>query len=117
MLIWKKESTPMSGRSRAVLFKSIILIYLLINSAFSLWAKEEQNWQEASGFEPAVLPTLFPVSTSPAALSLNDLARLVSGLPTGQPALKAIEEDQAWIKYRAFLDQAWKKLETQQLSL
>lgn len=117
MLIWKKESTPMSGRSRAVLFKSIILIYLLINSAFSLWAKEEQNWQEASGFEPAVLPTLFPASTSPAALSLNDLARLVSGLPTGQPALKAIEEDQAWIKYRAFLDQAWKKLETQQLSL
>jgi len=117
MLFWKKESSLMSGRSPAVLFKSIILIYLLINSPFQVWAKKDQNWRQASSFEPAALLTLFSASASPADLSLNDLARLVSGWPTGQPALKTIEEDQAWIKYRAFLDNAWQQLENKQLSL
>ncbi|MDD8021126.1 MAG: hypothetical protein PHU81_08115 [Acidobacteriota bacterium] len=53
--------------------------------------------------------------TTASEVSTDELARLVSGLPTGNPVLKSIEEDPAWVKYQAFLDSAWKKFKTRLL--
>jgi hypothetical protein len=46
----------------------------------------------------------------------DEVARFIAGLPTQDPELSRLAQRSSWVAYRRFIDEAWKKLESRQLS-
>jgi len=47
----------------------------------------------------------------------DETARIISGMPSGYPALLSLQQNRAWEKFRSFFDVSWESLKSKRLEL